>query len=737
MRHHLSGISAGETYRRRRRYFSGAASLHGASQDRTPRQCHLQRLPDNLLATCVHGSVALELLGLNPGEYVTLHNGFHFRVLRGAVEFNGHVYTAHRRAYSKVLIPPWSAAERMLALCSGDDDKGQADCSRKDEHHRDCKRCGEIALVNLLGGSCCQIRERIAKGDVLMERHFNITKPHHQPLDVESDPDVKALEWYDSNSPYKARFQTVVAFVMHTSAFGSIKIRNIFSHRQCPKIIAPQITQAATKLLETCAAGDKSPVLMVHGEKSAGKSTAVIYMINYLLNHVSMVALLETDVGQPIFGPPGTISLKFVTEPITTTPHALEGNNPPEATFLIGDVKVTNPLLTMSHIRKCLDIYAKCVEDDRSVPLIINTFGWITGLGGKLLESIAETSKAAVMLRLHCKLLNGISFPSVTTHQELENAILESMAIEPETEENPSDIIPISDKVMHSQGFELTWERGRCTIVDVLSHSQIMYLIETLVEQFRNNCSGEESCSLRTWRRFQKRANVIDPSPNDLRWLRVCVLLNPSFGDAMHFPQLHQEEFFGAVGGPEFNSFVPNPKLFQTPRQLMIKVENCSFVLQVTNLLETIQEICPVIAGSIVALCKGPCDLQVTNAISEDWEFIAYVYVHYLNAEEMTLLLSHSVNQEPQELLGANIVVLCQTIGFETIPTRICSLSSYPGVGCRKKWLDDLPRQRELSTSQFFPFRRNHLLHMINVQGSGNASGNSRKNIKRHKLEAR
>lgn len=45
----------------------------------------------------------------------------------------------------------------------------------------------------------------------------------------------------------------------------------------------------------------------------------------------------------------------------------------------------------------------------------------------------------------------------------------------------------------------------------------------------------------------------------------------------------------------------------------------------------------PVIAGSMAALCSGKCELQLSNEVAPDWTFIGFVYVHYLNAEDMTV----------------------------------------------------------------------------------------------------
>lgn len=718
-------LTARDTHQRRRSLCLPVGSIEG-------------RLKDQYLGRSIDGNIGVELVGLLPGEYISLHNGFHFRVLRGSVELNGHIYTPQYKSFKKVLIPPWVPPERMLALCQGSHELGKAGSPQKHQRRHGCSSCKRLLEQQFMGGSCCDLRRRLENDDVLVKRHFNIAKPRNCHDDTCSDSDKEAISFYDREGPLQDSNSTLVAFIMHKSAFGLIRIKHIFAFGRKPKIITPQLTHVASKLLEICASGEKPPVLIVHGDKSSGKSTSVIYIINYLLNHVSTVALLDTDVGQPIFGAPATVSLKFVTEPITTPTYSLLAENKPEVTLLIGDVKVSNPVLTMGHINRCVEIYRKCVEDDRSIPLIVNTFGWTTGMGAKILDSVATITTASLMLRLNSKHLNGVTLPTATNHEELENAILEKTTIENETDaEQKTEVMPIYETIMEAQGLKPMWDRSNCSIIDMLSHSQITTLINGLMEQLKVNYADERKCSLKTWMPFQRKRSIPEPSPGDLRWLRTCAMLIPSFADAMHFPQLQQEEFFGNLGGPEFRDFVANPELFMPPKQLLLGVERLSFVLQVHHEVDKINEICPVIAGSIVALCNGHCEQQITTRYSAGWEFLAFVYVHYLNLEDMTLLISHSVSENAEELAKASIVVLCQSVGFDTIPTRLCNILQYPVVLNGKSALDMQRRPREMSTSQFVPFRRNTLLHMINVQGAGNSAGGSRKSIKRHKQDVK
>ncbi|ORM41533.1 Polynucleotide 5'-hydroxyl-kinase NOL9 [Babesia sp. Xinjiang] len=697
------------------------------------------RIEQSQLERDVPGDVYTELIAIHPGEYLTLQSAFHFRVLRGAVEFNGHVYTPRQRTYTKVLVPSWHPPERMVSLCDGNHTAG---FTAERSASTSCHECRRIVTQNFFGGSSCAIRARVAEDTALMEKHFNMTKAEVKRSPESDDPDSDAIKFYDAKHPFFST-GTLVSFITHTCAFGTTNIRNVLVPPIRTKITLPQLIQAARALLKLCTKGDRLPVLMVHGDKGAGKSTSIMYIVNYLLNHVNTVALLDTDVGQPIFSPPGTISLKFVDQPINAPPHALLAEYRPDVTYLIGDVKVINPSMMLRHTHRCFEIYTSAVGDDRSVPLVVNTFGWISGMGAKLLESIAAITKTGVMLKLNSKHLKGVTLPPITTHHELENVLRENLTIAQESTEPgfglQTEAFPIHRIVVEQCGAKLPWDTDSCTIIETLCHSQARKLAEEGAQSLKANCSDEPSCLLHLWAQFSRIGGPESEvaGPNDLRWLRACSILNSSFGDAMHFPQLLHEEFFGSIKTTTFRRYVRRPHLFKTPNQLLLMAERYSFVVRIHTPLQGIEELCPFIAGTFVALCRGHCEHPMSTEIAEDWEFIAYVYVHYLNADDMTMLISHSQRETREQLLAANLVVVCPTVGLDTIPTRLCPKPKYECTEASADRTDAFWKPRELSTSQFVPFRRNHLLHMINAHGAGNAAGNSRKNIKRHKQDVK
>ncbi|GBE61828.1 Polynucleotide 5 -hydroxyl-kinase NOL9 [Babesia ovata] len=594
----------------------------------------------------------------------------------------------------------------MLALCrSTDSDHSEADAAVPNQCTH-CGKCTDILAEYFIGGTCCAVRARLQEDGALTERHFNIAAADRRGTHAKPDPDCGALDYYNEQQPNYGTYATVVALIPHTSAFGTVDFRRLLAPLRSPKIVVPGVIEAARELLNVCARGERAPVLMLHGDKSAGKSTAVVYIVNYLLNHLDTVALLDTDVGQPIFAPPGTISLKFVTETINAPPHALLAGQRPDVVYLLGDVKVTRPEMLLRHVHRCFEIYTNAVEDDRSVPLIINTFGWISGMGAKILEGIAGIAKTSVMLKLNLKHPNSVSLYPVSTHGELESAIRNSLNVESdpsETAENAQNqAVTMYKKVVEECGAMLPWDKTGSVVIEALSHSIAKSLAIEMVEQFRGNYREYPYCGLSAWQHLRRGRGETkaDPTPNDLRWLRACAMINPTFGDAMHFPQLHQEEFFGAVKTTAFRRYVRYPKLFHSPKQLRIMAEKYTFVVQINTPLEKMEEVCPAVAGSIIALCRGKCDNVFSNEIGGDWEFITYVYVHYLNAEDMTMLVSHSAIDDPAQICRANIAVLCQTVGLEVVPTRLCPMAKLRSIEGDAERMDVLWKSRELSTSQ-------------------------------------
>jgi polynucleotide 5'-hydroxyl-kinase GRC3/NOL9 len=185
---------------------------------------------------------------------------------------------------------------------------------------------------------------------------------------------------------------------------------------------------------------DRDGIMLICGAKGVGKSTFLRYAANRLLSgptkrgsdgnrHRSSrrrsVAILDLDCGQPELGVPGTMSLTLVSRPLMMDPpgHTVWGGSvgrmpPPskidddyseregwdsddatmdhrrhEASYFFGDitsksdpdsyVDMSSRLMQRYHdLRSSLDL------EEHPIPLIVNTDGWVKGLGYEVLSAI-------------------------------------------------------------------------------------------------------------------------------------------------------------------------------------------------------------------------------------------------------------------------------------------------------------------------------------------------------------
>ncbi|KAL6065833.1 Polynucleotide 5'-hydroxyl-kinase grc3, variant 2 [Balamuthia mandrillaris] len=132
------------------------------------------------------------------------------------------------------------------------------------------------------------------------------------------------------------------------------------------------------------------PIILICGAKHTGKSTFGQFLVNSLLRQHSAVAFLDTDLGQPEFTPPGLISLLRIKKPIFGPAWAHMA--PPLKSYYVGDSTVEDsPDLYLDGIYSLFDHYLHNLS--ATMPLVINTHGWIKGLGYEMLLSITRHIK--------------------------------------------------------------------------------------------------------------------------------------------------------------------------------------------------------------------------------------------------------------------------------------------------------------------------------------------------------
>ncbi|KAK4511252.1 Inorganic pyrophosphatase [Mucor velutinosus] len=134
-------------------------------------------------------------------------------------------------------------------------------------------------------------------------------------------------------------------------------------------------------------------VSVVCGAKDMGKSSYSRYLINRLLAKYNRVAYLETDVGQSEFTPSGLLSLHYISNPILGPPYTHQQLEP-ERSFYFGSTSPrSNPDYYLACIHELVDHWRhdqKQVRDEDQrewIPLVVNTQGWVSGVGYDLLIS--------------------------------------------------------------------------------------------------------------------------------------------------------------------------------------------------------------------------------------------------------------------------------------------------------------------------------------------------------------
>ena len=168
-------------------------------------------------------------------------------------------------------------------------------------------------------------------------------------------------------------------------------------------MIAERWKSIAKEISTSCSKESKR--VMVCGAKSTGKSTYVRYLINNLLSDCEQnggfngeIALLDCDVGQPEFSAPGMVTLTIISKPILSPPnaHIVCGRRDQftiatehEMAFFYGfTTSKSNPMSYVAAIKTLLHRYHELCEKKVNIPLIINTDGWVKGMGYEILSSL-------------------------------------------------------------------------------------------------------------------------------------------------------------------------------------------------------------------------------------------------------------------------------------------------------------------------------------------------------------
>ena len=149
------------------------------------------------------------------------------------------------------------------------------------------------------------------------------------------------------------------------------------------------------------AKGKQSPRIMAIGGISSGKSTFIRLLSNYIHNCIVPARNfhLDLDPGQPEFGPPGQLSLVEVTAPALGAPFTH-----PASALSNSFRQVRSHTIAAMSFKDDPALYKACAIDllrhaNNECPLIVNSCGWVSGLGSNvLLELVSLLSITDVVL---------------------------------------------------------------------------------------------------------------------------------------------------------------------------------------------------------------------------------------------------------------------------------------------------------------------------------------------------
>ncbi|PNW85613.1 hypothetical protein CHLRE_03g194800v5 [Chlamydomonas reinhardtii] len=153
----------------------------------------------------------------------------------------------------------------------------------------------------------------------------------------------------------------------------------------------------------------RGPVVVVVGPTDSGKSTLCRLLCNWAVRDGYAPTFVDLDVGQGTITVPGCLSAVPVEQPI----DLVEGiNNIPIVFFYGHSSPGENPTLFKLLVDKLAGVLARRAAADPSVAAagcVINTFGWVDGLGYELQKYLIQAFQCDVVLameqdRLHATL---------------------------------------------------------------------------------------------------------------------------------------------------------------------------------------------------------------------------------------------------------------------------------------------------------------------------------------------
>ena len=189
--------------------------------------------------------------------------------------------------------------------------------------------------------------------------------------------------------------------VMH--GFGCMLPR-VKASRSMEAVVIPPLWESSVTTVLTVPS-PVPPTVLLCGAKNVGKSTLARYVVNRFLSlneESTHCAYLDTDIGQTEFTPPGFVSLVLLhtTEPMLGP--ALPFWRKPVLSYYLGDVSPRDmPNMYTAAIFKLIEYYQNTLSPSHHrLPLVVNTQGWVKGMGLELLNRIIHGCRPQHILQI-------------------------------------------------------------------------------------------------------------------------------------------------------------------------------------------------------------------------------------------------------------------------------------------------------------------------------------------------
>lgn len=329
--------------------------------------------------------------GMHPGESLTFVGIGHVEVLKGLLQIGGAILssTGNKKGVSavKVFAPTYHPLPLLKAV----------DCPAEDFASPNtfpesfaASTFATIVRITPLQSALVDVLQVCAVGGITPP----FTAPANVPLlKIPSLPTLKMLL-----EPDAASLTGQQQYFLN----NNIAILAGLSATYIPNAWQTALNNLSASVRSAAVDDQEDPVVaLIRGAKKVGKSTLSRTMLERILtmgqDMGGKVAFLELDVGQSDFGPPGMVSLHVfdADEAVTIGPGWVQPRVPFKAHF-IGDLSPKDdPTSYMDAIIDLVTFFRGQVRPNspassssNRMPLVVNTQGWIKGLGADLASRI-------------------------------------------------------------------------------------------------------------------------------------------------------------------------------------------------------------------------------------------------------------------------------------------------------------------------------------------------------------